>query len=194
MADAVAQAAPYRNVQFTVTSRAQLEMWSDTCRTNMRAVPNGVDCDAWHPSETISDYWTWAGRIVPNKGLAQAVAAARIAGVKLRIYGPIEDVSYFADRVEPLLCRGRRVSRAMPGLPNLPRSWHVRRAPSSRRCGTKPFGLVAAEALACGVPVVGVRPAGLCAKSLANAGIVVPAGDVGDACQSYRRISALSTG
>ncbi|MGB3740277.1 MAG: glycosyltransferase [Pontixanthobacter sp.] len=189
MADAVGEAAPYAHVQFTVTSGSQLDLWSSPCRTNMRVVPNGVDCERWQPVDSCGEYLTWIGRIVPNKGLAQAVAAARIANVPMRIFGPIEDVSYFADRVEPLLSGGLEYhghARAADLVPVLAASNGAVVTPM----WDEPFGLVAAEALACGVPVIAFDR-GAMREVIGPCGIVVDGGDVGALAKAMGRIHTI---
>ena len=155
----------------------------------MRAVPNGVDCERWQPVDTASDYLTWVGRIVPNKGLAQAVAAARIAGVPMRIFGPIEDASYFADRVQPLLSCGVEYhghARAADLVPIIAAS----RGAVVTPMWDEPFGLVAAEALACGVPVIAFDR-GAMREVIGPCGIVVEGGDVGALAGAMGRIDTI---
>ncbi|MGB7409240.1 MAG: glycosyltransferase [Pontixanthobacter sp.] len=190
MAAAVKQVADIGHAQFTVTSHSQLSAWSELCRNNMRVVPNGIDCDAWISTDDISDYWTWAGRIVPNKGVAEAVTAARIAGAKLRIFGPIEDASYFSDRVEPLLIDGLEYhghACAADLAPILAKAKGALVTPM----WDEPFGLVAAEALACGVPVVAFDR-GAMREVIGDCGIVVPAGDVGALATAIDRVGAVN--
>ncbi len=192
MAGAVAQASRHPHARFTVTSASQLDLWEETCRRNMRVVPNGVDCDVWRNAGTAGDYFTWIGRIVPNKGLAQAVTAARIAGAKLRIFGPIEDASYFADRVEPLLqdyveYHGHADQRGLVPILSAARGAVV------TPMWDEPFGLVAAEALACGVPVLAFDR-GAMREVIGDCGIVVPAGDVAALAQGFDRMATIDRG
>ncbi len=176
MADAVAAASASAAALFTVTSDSQLLLWDGPSRRNMRCVPNGIDTDVWRPGATVGDYFSWAGRIVPNKGLAEAITAARIAGVKLRIYGPIEDVSYFTDRIEPLLRDGVEYHGHARGA-SLAQSVAGARGALVTPLWDEPFGLVAAEALACGVPVLAFDR-GAMREVIGHCGTVVPPGDV----------------
>ena len=193
MTDAVATASHHRNAQFTVTSDSQLSLWSDTCRRNMRCVPNGIDCSAWMPSDDIANYFTWIGRIVPNKGLAQAAAAARIANVELRIFGPIEDAPYFAEHVEPLLDNGvEYYGHARGG--ELADVLARARGALVTPLWDEPFGLVAAEALACGVPVLAFDR-GAMREVIGDCGVVVPAGNINalaDAIKSADSIDRIA--
>lgn len=65
-------------------------------------VHNGIDTELWHPVDERQDRLVWLGRITHNKGLQEAVIAARHADQQLNIIGAIEDLRYFADEVEPL--------------------------------------------------------------------------------------------
>ena len=124
----------------------------------------------------MADYFTWVGRIVPNKGLGQAVRAARLAGIRLKVFGPIEDASYFADEVEPYLANGIEFHGHKSG--------EVLRKEVANARGAlvtplwdEPFGLVAAEALSCGTPVAGFDRGAL-AEVVGDCGHLVQGGDV----------------
>ena len=189
MRDAVRAAAPHPQARFTVTSASQLHLWDADCRTRMAAAPNGIDTDAWQPCAERGDHFTWVGRVVPNKGLAEAVAAARIAGVKLQIYGPIEDAAYFADRVEPLLSEGIEY-RGHARTEDLCSAIGPARAALVTPMWDEPFGLVAAEALACGVPVVAFDR-GAMREVIGDCGIVVPPGDVAALAEAMRQVGGI---
>lgn len=184
MRDAVSAAAWADHALFTVTSRHQLTLWDRAVTPNLRVVGNGVDTEFWRPVEGVGDYFTWIGRIVPDKGLAEAIAAARLAGARLRIFGPVEDVAYFADRIEPQLGNGIEYHgfRRTDGLRDqLARS----RAAVVTPMWDEPFGLVAAEALACGVPVLAFDR-GAMRDVVGEGGIVVPPADVAALAQAFR--------
>jgi glycosyltransferase involved in cell wall biosynthesis len=119
----------------------------------VRVIRNGVDLDLWQPGPGGGPL-LWSGRLVPEKGADLAVRAARIARLPLDIAGSIADPRYFATKVEPLLGGNVRYRG------------HLRHAELARLLGAasaclvtprwdEPYGLVAAEALACGTPVCG---------------------------------------
>lgn len=124
-------------------------------------VLNGVDLRRWHPDEQPArdtPHAVWSGRITPEKGLAVAIDAARLAGWPLRISGPVSDPAYFAEAIEP------RLGADATYVGHLRQ--HELRA--FLAAGTvllfsprweEPFGLAAAEAMACGTPVASL-PAG----------------------------------
>ena len=160
----------------TLTSESQRALWQAADGIDMRVVPNGVDCNVWTPGGPVGDHLIWSGRITPNKGLVEAVSAAKIADLPLLICGPIEDSTYFEMAVGPLLDDQRRYLGHRD-------SGRLRELVSSARAALvtpmwdEPFGLVAAEALACGVPVAAFDRGGL-REVVGPAGVLAPGGDV----------------
>jgi glycosyltransferase involved in cell wall biosynthesis len=176
MRDAVEAAATSPHCRFTVASGSQLGLWDVERCPHMTVVPNGVDTGYWRPADARTRTFVWTGRITPNKGLAKAVEAASLAGIALEIYGPLEDAGYFDRFVAPFLSdrivyRGH-VERAV---------LRDRIAPAAGAILTpmwdEPFGLAAAEALSCGVPVVAFDR-GAMREVIGPCGILVPAGEV----------------
>jgi glycosyltransferase involved in cell wall biosynthesis len=131
-------------------------------------VYNGVDTEALRFSPRGGDYLAWIGRISPDKGLGAAVRIAERAGLPLKVAArmPLEnsdqpearaDWEYYHAVVAPLLEESRVEHVGEVGddakadfLGNalallFPIDW------------PEPFGLVMAEALACGTPVVARR-------------------------------------
>ncbi|MGE5953637.1 MAG: glycosyltransferase [Qipengyuania vulgaris] len=176
MFDAVLASSQYPNIGATVTSRDQLSLWSQKGCEDLEVVPNGIDTQTWLPTGEVGDFFSWVGRIVPNKGLGQAVKAARLAGVRLKIFGPVEDASYFADEVEPYLTSGIEFHGHKSG-DVLRREVADARGALVTPLWDEPFGLVAAEALSCGTPVVGFDRGAL-AEVVGDCGHLVQGGDV----------------
>ena len=146
-----ASGAPWS--QMTVCSQHQLGLWSDGGDDRfLQVVPNGVDTTGWAYCAEGDGTAVWFGRITPNKGTAEAVQAARIAGVPLWIYGPVEHADYFRETVEPWLGQGVTYGGNLA-----PRDLAERVATASVALFTprwdEPFGLAAVEAMSCGVPV-----------------------------------------
>jgi glycosyltransferase involved in cell wall biosynthesis len=131
-------------------SSAAAGMWSPVLDVDA-VVPNGVDLDAW-PAGPGGEGAAWAGRFVPEKAPHLAIDAARAAGVALRLAGPIVDRAYWAAEVAP---------RLGPGAEYVGHLGHAELATLLGRSEValltpiwaEPFGLAAAEALACGTPV-----------------------------------------
>ena len=175
MFDAVLAGRDFPNIGATVTSRDQLSLWSAKGCGGLAVVPNGVDTDAWVPATTVGDYFTWVGRIVPNKGLAHAVRAARLADIRLKIFGPVEDADYFAQEVEPYIS-GKIEFHGHRSAAVLRKEVAGARGALVTPLWDEPFGLVAAEALSCSTPVVGFDRGAL-AEVVGDCGYLVKAGD-----------------
>ena len=173
----------------TCTSADQQRIWDERGFEDTRVVPNGVDTSKWQPAREVADFFTWVGRIVPNKGLAEAVAAARMAGISMRIFGPIEDVPYFVDRVEPLLGQGVEY-HGHQTFEQLRDQLCRAAAAVVTPMWDEPFGLVAAEALSCGVPVVGFDRGAL-REVVGDCGVLVEAGDVAALSEGMARVGEI---
>lgn len=117
-------------------------------------VPNGIDLKrfAFRATPDPEPYLIWFGRIVPEKGLDLAIDAARAIGAKLRIAGPILDVPYYECEIAPRLSE-HIVHLGHLSHPELARAVAGARAFLCTPQWEEPYGLVVAEALACGVPV-----------------------------------------
>jgi glycosyltransferase involved in cell wall biosynthesis len=129
---------------------------SDRCAEldYVATVHHGIDLDAlpFHASPG-SDLVAF-GRVHPDKGTADAIAIARLAGRRLVICGIVQDERYFAEEVEPhidgdrVVFRGsvapRERAEALGSAAVLVHPVHF----------DEPFGLSVVEAMACGTPVV----------------------------------------
>lgn len=189
MGDAVLQARNSRSSQFTVTSNHQLRLWSGRAGENMHVVPNGIALEDWPQASGRSGYLIWFGRITPNKGLREAVSAARIAKARLRIVGTIEDDAYFNEHAAPFL-DDRITYEGHLGGPALAGMVGRARAAIVTPMWDEPFGLVAAEAMAAGVPVIAFDR-GAMREVLGNCGELVEAGDVNALARAMARAHTL---
>ncbi|MBB5747597.1 glycosyltransferase [Brevundimonas variabilis] len=117
-------------------------------------VRNGIDLDRFaYVVEADPDrYLVWCGRIVPEKGLHYAMDAAALVGVPLKIAGPVLDKAYFAKEIAPRMGAG---TQYLGHLPHAELAAVIGGASAflCTPCWEEPYGLVVAEALACGVPV-----------------------------------------
>ncbi|WP_411104700.1 glycosyltransferase [Streptomyces sp. cmx-4-9] len=166
---------PGSPVTFTAVSRFTAAAWRPTVPA-ARVVRNGIDTGVWKPGEGGGDL-VWSGRLVPEKAPHLAILAAREAGVPLRLAGPVPDGRYFREQVEPLLGEGARYVG------------HLDRRGLAELLGTaaaalvtpgwdEPYGLVVAEALACGTPVCGFDRGALSEILTPDCGLLAPPGDV----------------
>jgi glycosyltransferase involved in cell wall biosynthesis len=126
-----------------------------------RVILHGIDVQSVPVGDGSGGYFCFLGRMSPRKGVREAALVARTAGVPLRIAAKVQDGierEYFDDEVAPLLTseveflgelntyeKYQLLGDAIALLN--PIQW------------PEPFGLVMAEALAAGTPVV-ATPAG----------------------------------
>lgn len=162
--------------RLTVPSQAQMHLWwPQGAPPDVSVLYNGIDPDAWPFQPWGNGSAVWCGRIAPVKGTHLAIAAARIAGIPLTLFGPIEDRAYYDAEVAPHLggvirYGGHRDDRTLAG--EIGKASVYLFTPG----WDEPFGLVAAEAMACGLPVAGTDR-GAASEVVGEAGILVPDGD-----------------
>ena len=122
-------------------------------------VHNAIDVAAFPFREQKSDTVLWLGRFSPDKGAHVAIETARRAGRKIILAGKLTEPSekaYFDREVRPLLSHDaeyigeadthlKRELFANAACLLFPIQWE------------EPFGMVMAEALACGTPVIATR-------------------------------------
>lgn len=120
-------------------------------------IGNGVDLDRYRLAGAKSDYALVIGRVAPEKGFHDAIAAARLANLPLIAAGVVyeypEHRAYFEQQVAPALDADRRWIGPVSGAAKA-------RLIAEARCLLVPStapetsSLVAMEALASGTPVI----------------------------------------
>lgn len=136
-------------------------------------VRNGVDTRVWRPGPGGGPL-VWSGRIVPEKAPHLAVRMAREAGMPLVLAGPVSDEAYARDVLRPL-CDDSVTYAGHLSDAELAALVGASSAALVTPVWDEPFGLVAAEALACGTPVLGLRRGGLPEVVGPDVGRLVPA-------------------
>ncbi|HEX6519495.1 MAG TPA: glycosyltransferase, partial [Streptosporangiaceae bacterium] len=133
----------------------------------------------------------FAGRLSPEKGAAQAIDIARAAGLPIDVYGDVYDAEYNREQIDP--------RRTWPGVAvhqGVPRAslWELMARAAVVLCPARwdePFGLAAAEAQACGTPVVAFRRGGLSEVIVDGVtGFLVPPDDLQAAVAAVSKASS----
>jgi len=114
---------------------------------------HGIDIKNFPFNPHPEDYLLFFGRMHPDKGAHDAIKIAMALKMKLFLAGPIQDKSYFREKVEPYLSkdieylgsvgpdkRGELLANAVSLLHPI--------------YFNEPFGLSVVESLACGTPVL----------------------------------------
>jgi glycosyltransferase involved in cell wall biosynthesis len=136
-------------------SQAQLDAAPDGMGSG-HVVPNPIDIQEWPFRPANDDYLLWIGRMSPDKGPHRAIAAAREAGVRLVMAGPVQpgQEAFFAEEVEPHLGSDEVEYVGEAGGEAKRELYLGARAFLMPIRWPEPFGLVMVEALACGTPVI----------------------------------------
>ncbi len=144
--------------RFAAVSRYTADAWRHAA-PDVAVIGNGIDTEAWPVGDGGEDL-VWFGRFTPEKGPHLGIEAARYAGRRLHLAGPISDARYFDDHIAPMLGPGVRYHG------------HLDQARLARLIGAcaaalvtplwdEPYGLVVAESLACGTPVAAFARGGV---------------------------------
>jgi glycosyltransferase involved in cell wall biosynthesis len=177
-------------VTFVAVSAHTARAWSHLVPA-AEVVHNGVDLERW-PVGPGGGALVWSGRLTAEKGPHLAIDAAVLAGRELVLAGPVADERYFEAEIRPRLAR-----------PGVAYAGHLDRAGLARLVGTsaaalvtpcwdEPYGLVVAEALACGTPVCGFARGALPELLTPAVGRLVAPGDVRALAAAIGPATALS--
>lgn len=157
MDDAIAQVVARYPHTVAVHSLAQAETFAfgDRCR----CLGNGLDLSHYRFVAEPDTYLGWVGRIAPEKGIEDAIAAADQSHLSLKVWGAMPDPDYW-----------QQVCRTYPNA-DVSYQGFLSTAELQAQLGqcrgllvtprwVEAFGNVVIEALACGVPVIAYRRGG----------------------------------
>jgi glycosyltransferase involved in cell wall biosynthesis len=155
-------------------------------------VPNGIDLAA-HPLRTDKDeHVVFVGRCTPDKGPERAIEVARRADrplvMVLKRAEPSER-THWEEVVEPALTGSETILEDVPHdeLLSLVAGAQAMIFPIT---WAEPFGLVIAEAMACGTPVI-TRPLGAAQEIVADGETGFLCDTIDDMCEAMKRVSDL---
>ena len=133
-------------------------------------VYNGVDTNLYSYKEQKEDYLLWIGRLargkkdngeyIDQKGVGWAIKLAEESGYKLKMLGPCEDIDFFNQEVKPHLNEKIEWIGDVSPEQSVPIEKVVELMQKAKAFlmtinQEEPFGLVMAESMSCGTPVIG---------------------------------------
>jgi glycosyltransferase involved in cell wall biosynthesis len=135
-------------------SKAQREFCRFSFKKNF-VVYNGVDENLFRFSKKANDYFLWVGRVEPYKGIENAILVAKKKKLKLFLVGKCdpEKKEYFKEKIAPNLNeKVRYLGEVSPK--KLVKLYQGAIATLYPIEWPEPFGLIMAESMACGTPVI----------------------------------------
>jgi glycosyltransferase involved in cell wall biosynthesis len=178
-------------VSFVAVSASTAKAWQHVV-PRAQVVLNGIDLSRWVPGAGGGPL-VWFGRLVPEKGAHLAAEAARAAGLPLQLAGPRADPAYFDMHVAPLLGNG------IGYLGHLSHAELVEVVSGATATVVtprwdEPYGLAAAESLACATPVVAFDRGGLREVVDDRCALLVPPDDIDALAGALVRAKTLDRG
>ncbi|MGB3613028.1 MAG: glycosyltransferase family 4 protein [Elainellaceae cyanobacterium] len=129
--------------------------FGDRCRV----LQNGFDLSQYSFEPQPVNELAWVGRIAPEKGLEDAIAAAAQCRTPLNVFGAVSDASYW-HQIQEQYPEAPVRYRGFVALDELQQGIGECKALLVTPKWIEAFGNVVIEALACGVPVIAYRRGG----------------------------------
>jgi glycosyltransferase involved in cell wall biosynthesis len=125
----------------------------------LATVHNGIDPGHWPISTDPEDYLLYAGRIVPEKGVKEAIQVAKKTNHRLLIVGPVHpgaSQDYYDQYIRPQL-DDQILHLGFVERGQMWRYYQKAKAVLTPVQWEEPFGLTTIEAMACGTPVISLN-------------------------------------
>jgi UDP-glucose:tetrahydrobiopterin glucosyltransferase len=154
---------------------------------------SGIDLCDYDYCAKPDNFLAWVGRISPEKGLQDAISSAISARQALKIFGKIADLDYWQS-LQPLIAQSPVPIDYCGFLPTaeLQQALGRARALLVTPHWLEAFGIVAIEAMACGVPVIAYQRGGpaevVCSG---QTGWLVEPGDVSALVMAIARLDQI---
>jgi glycosyltransferase involved in cell wall biosynthesis len=178
-----------RGSRFASVSQYAAQQWHGVIE-DVLVVDNGVRVADWPPGSG-GPYLVWSGRITPEKGPHAAIEAARRGGMPLVLAGRIHHQRYFRHAIRPHL--GRDVTYVGHlAQPQLAQLIGGAAAALVTPYMDEAYGLVVAEAMSCGTPVIAFGRGAIPSLVTPNVGRVVAPGDVAAMAAAIAEIPQFS--
>jgi glycosyltransferase involved in cell wall biosynthesis len=176
----------YPDAPFIAISREQARLLGGLNVAGV--VPHGIDTDRFAFSGTPQDYLLFLGRFTPGKGPVQAIEVARRTGLRLLLAAA--DEQYYRDAVAPLVDGTQILYVGEVDFDTKVRLYGGARALLYPVQAGEPFGLVLAEAMACGTPVAALDRGAV--REIVDEGVTGGIfEDVADMADGIERVIAL---
>ena len=155
-------------------------------------IHHGVDLDVYRPGPCLGDHIVFIGRMSPDKGVDRALKIARLTGRPLRLITKMrepEELRYYQSWVRPML------SADDPEPEELPLHERIAVLQSAAALVNpitwpEPFGLVMAESLGTGTPVV-ATPLGSAPEIVSDGRTGFLCATVAQAAQAVRIVETI---
>lgn len=165
-------------MSYVTVSQQSAENWRKLI-PDCPVIENGIKISDWQASANADGeiYAVWFGRIHPDKGLHLAIEACQKANIKLKVAGGIADSKYYNKMIHPILDDNTELLGLM-NQSELNQLIGGARVCLITPCWQEPFGLVVAEAMACGTPIAGFQMGALPELIDDSCGKLVPFPDI----------------
>jgi len=159
----------------------------------VKTIYHGLPIERYEFNQNPQNYILWLSKIMPQKGIAEAIDIAKLSGENLIISGniPPEYGDYFDFRIRPLI-DGKKIQ--FVGASDFEKKIELLKNAKAFIFPVKrpePFGLVVIEAMACGVPVIAFKEGSLPELiEEGKTGFLV--NNIEGACQVLKKIKKIS--